>query len=189
MYIQIDSNFNNTISLIKYYNMYLAKEPKYLDKIQNIIKISTLLVENIFKREVEVFKFDRIGKVKDLIDNKDKSKWYYDCIDLSAYLTIFLELKHETEIFKQLGDNRPMFKRFLVIVREYRNDIAHNKLKVVNKEILCERLYIIKLFISLVIDIDKSLIKKKYYEFMEKMYFELSGEVTDIEAEPQPETI
>jgi hypothetical protein len=153
--------------------MYLIKEPKYFDKIQNVVKISTLVVENIFKREVEVYEFERLQKVKDLINNKNKEIWYHDCIDLSAYLQLFLEVKHEMAIYKQLGENQQIFSKFVKLIKTHRNDLAHNNITKIDKEKLCENVLIIKIFLSAVIEIDEKLIKRKYYDYIEKLYLEL----------------
>jgi hypothetical protein len=165
--------------------MYLIKQPKHFTKIQNILKISTEVIENIFEKEIKEFNIERVKEIKELIENKDKNKIYHDSIDLATYLNIFLQFRKQFNIVKSLGEDSTMFKRFLEILKKYRNYVAHNKNTEIKESELCSNVYLIMFLFKAIRNIDPELVKMKYIEYFDKIYLELNELCDDEEEETQ----
>jgi hypothetical protein len=105
--------------------MYLSYN-KYDSKVVEIIRFSRNIIENIFLTELEL-DLGKINEVIELYTNENLDKSYHKNLELDEMIKLLIYyIDYVTSIEPHLIS---LFKKFLNIILNYRNQIAHNQLK------------------------------------------------------------
>jgi hypothetical protein len=108
--------------------MYLSNK-EYYSEVVEVIRISRNIIEKIFLKEIE-YEFGKLEEVIQVYKNENYDQSYHQSLELDTMIKIFFTYNDKITLLR--GESRKRFNKFINLVLQYRNQIAHNQLKTDN---------------------------------------------------------